>query len=65
MNLSVQAQCDVDELVCAYYHGGKRLATLTWRAMVDARKLKVWEVAVIGDKVRAELARHGYLPIVP
>lgn len=59
-----QVQHDIDECVIAYCAGGKRLASLTFRAIVQARELTVAEAVILGDRIRKTLATHGYLPIV-
>ena len=61
--LPTQARADVDECVIAYDAGGKRLASATFRAISEARKLKVCETVILGDCIRNRLASLGVLPL--
>lgn len=59
----IQYQADIDEAVDAYFHGGQKLAALTFRAIAGARKLTRAEAVIMGDHIRARLTQLGYLPI--
>ena len=61
--LSPQARADLGECVDAYYHGGKRLASLTFRAVCEARKLTKVEAVMLGGAIRQQLTALGYLAI--
>ena len=61
--LPKQTKADIGEVVDAFYHGGKRLGALTFRAISEARHLTTSETVMLGDYVRGQLTTLGYLPI--
>lgn len=61
--LPTQTRADVDECVIAYDAGGKSLASATFRAIGEARRLKTSEVVMLGDIIRNRLTSLGMLPI--
>lgn len=48
----IQWQADVGEIVSAYNAGGQALATRSYRAICEARKLVQWTALALGDDVR-------------
>jgi hypothetical protein len=62
-DLPIQCRADIDECVIAYDAGGKNLASKVFRAMCEARKLRVYERVMLGDQVRNRLTILGLLPI--
>ena len=62
-DLPTQARADIDECVIAMDAGGKALATRTFRAVCEARKLTRSESVVLGEYARHRLASLGLLQI--
>ena len=62
-DLPTQARADIDECVIAMDAGGKGLATRTFRAVCEARKLTRSESVVLGEYTRLRLASLGLLQV--
>ena len=63
LDLPIQCRADIDECVIAYDSGGKNLASKVFRAVCEARKLRVYERVMLADQIRNRLATLGLLPI--
>lgn len=61
--LPLQARLDVDECVNAYYYGGSKLATVTFRAIAHERGYVRWVSSAMAEIIRNRLKTLGYLQI--